>query len=741
MRKPEKKDEVTVMKVTSKEEDSTDDRKWKKLALYSRCASCTCDGWKRAGNGDSLYDGDEEWMRDTPFNAACRRCNHSLGKHVENVQKKKEREVRSLLSLITDAENMHRRLKGDDSPEVLQVVLMLLNMYKKAISAGRCKKFFESPFGSPPFEPLSITKIVCNFVVVKNEGKRREIEAEIETASTFLRALNEWSIPVPSSSEASGKEDSLERRILFARWLLFCSLPREYKSLQRFQLVNTFGRKLLLLFVPRLINDLQRCRGVLDEALLDNVLEFGSDLLTALIENDSISDPLTTYALPDGIRTPSAKRGHSVWNVSNGHLSETASECSEESGRGKRETLSAFDDIDDETMERIVAHTELKAKIPKGITYKMDAFEMDAARSETSRREESMGVISFHVISNRMELDPCQSKVKLSWLLQLQHLFSAQLPRMPKEYITRLVFDYRHKNLVVVKKRRSVIGGICFRQFPAQGFCEIVFCAITANEQVKGYGTHMMNHLKDYHVGTCHIYHFLTYADEFAIGYFKKQGFSENITIDREKYHGFIKDYESATLMGCQLHPRIVYTDFAIEGKMLKELFESAVKERQIPDTNRKYGGIEHIFEEHRGSEVPSSEVPGLEHFPEGPPHSEDFEVRIRSVLNKLKADKSAWPFLKPVDPEEVKEYYDYITYPIDLKTITERFKHKYYVHERLFIADIRRMFSNCFKFNAVDTLYYKAGYDLCVIAHALVKAAFPNSDIFPEIPNAEPEC
>uniref|UniRef100_A0A914SFX8 N-acetyltransferase domain-containing protein n=1 Tax=Parascaris equorum TaxID=6256 RepID=A0A914SFX8_PAREQ len=200
---------------------------------------------------------------------------------------------------------------------------------------------------------------------------------------------------------------------------------------------------------------------------------------------------------------------------------------------------------------------------------------------------------------------------------------------------------------------RSVIGGICFRQFPAQGFCEIVFCAITANEQVKGYGTHMMNHLKDYHVGTCHIYHFLTYADEFAIGYFKKQGFSENITIDREKYHG------------------IVYTDFAIEGKMLKELFESAVKERQIPDTNR-------------------------------------------NVLNKLKADKSAWPFLKPVDPEEVKEYYDYITYPIDLKTITERFKHKYYVH---------------------------AGYDLCVIAHALVKAAFPNSDIFPEIPNAEPEC
>ncbi|VDM44674.1 unnamed protein product [Toxocara canis] len=735
------------MKVTSKEEDSTEDRKWKKLALYSRCASCNCDGWKRGGGGnaDSAYDGDDAWMRDTPFNSACRRCNHSLGKHMENVQKKKDREVRSLLSLITDAESMHRRLKGDDNPEVLQVVLMLLNMYKKAISAGRCKKFFESPFGSPPFEPLSITKIVCNFVVVKNEGKRREIETEIETASTFLRALNDWSIPVPNTLEGSGREDSLEHRILFARWLLFCSLPREYKSLQRFQLINTFGRKLLLLFVPRLINDLQRCRGAIDETLLDSVVEFASGLLAALLENDSISDPLTTYALPEGISIPSAKRGHSIWNACNGHLSETASECSEESGRSKREGLTVLDDIDDETVERIVARTELKAKMPKGITYKMDAFEMDVARSEISRREvsgaESMGIISFHVISNRMELDPYQSRVKLSWLLQLQHLFSAQLPRMPKEYITRLVFDYRHKNLVVVKKRRSVIGGICFRQFAAQGFCEIVFCAITANEQVKGYGTHMMNHLKDYHVGTCHIYHFLTYADEFAIGYFKKQGFSENITIEREKYHGFIKDYESATLMGCQLHPKIIYTDFAIEGKMLKELFESAVKERQIPDDSRKYGGIEHIFEEHRGSVVPPSEVAGLEHFPGCPSPSEDYEMKIRSILNKLKSDKSAWPFLKPVDPEEVKEYYDYILYPTDLKTITERFKHKYYVHERLFIADIRRMFNNCFKFNAVDTLYYKAGYDLCIIAHALIKSAFTSSDILPEIPAAKPEC
>ena len=33
-----------------------------------------------------------------------------------------------------------------------------------------------------------------------------------------------------------------------------------------------------------------------------------------------------------------------------------------------------------------------------------------------------------------------------------------------------------------------------------QGFSEIVFCAVTSKEQVKGYGTLLMNHLKDYHI-------------------------------------------------------------------------------------------------------------------------------------------------------------------------------------------------------------------------------------------------
>lgn len=70
--------------------------------------------------------------------------------------------------------------------------------------------------------------------------------------------------------------------------------------------------------------------------------------------------------------------------------------------------------------------------------------------------------------------------------------------------------------MALIKDGRP-IGGICFRMFPSQGFTEIVFCAVTSSEQVKGYGTHLMNHIKDYHIKH-NVLHFLTFADEYAIG-------------------------------------------------------------------------------------------------------------------------------------------------------------------------------------------------------------------------------
>lgn len=73
-----------------------------------------------------------------------------------------------------------------------------------------------------------------------------------------------------------------------------------------------------------------------------------------------------------------------------------------------------------------------------------------ATRDAHALREEADGLIHFKVINNSLSHRP-EARTQL-WLLQLLNVFALQLPRMPKEYIARLVFDPKHKNLVLVKR-------------------------------------------------------------------------------------------------------------------------------------------------------------------------------------------------------------------------------------------------------------------------------------------------
>ena len=61
---------------------------------------------------------------------------------------------------------------------------------------------------------------------------------------------------------------------------------------------------------------------------------------------------------------------------------------------------------------------------------------------------------------------------------------------------------------------------LCMRK----SFCIALPChaGVRVHCFLQGYGTHMMNNLKDYCIRH-HILHLLTYADAYAIGYFKKQ--------------------------------------------------------------------------------------------------------------------------------------------------------------------------------------------------------------------------
>lgn len=211
-------------------------------------------------------------------------------------------------------------------------------------------------------------------------------------------------------------------------------------------------------------------------------------------------------------------------------------------------------------------------------------------------------VVDFEIVTND---DTDESAIKL---IALKTIFARQLPKMPREYIVRLVFDRRHVSLAITSGGK-IIGGICYRAFKEQKFAEIAFCAISSDRQVKGYGTMLMNQLKVV-AQKENLEYFVTYADNFAIGYFQKQGFSKHVSMSKDRWYGYIKDYDGGTLMECYVHPGYPYT--AVNDVVNKQ----------------------RTFFLDRLQEI----------YPNPPlPHSHDFQQPLESILNAPGVEESGW--------------------------------------------------------------------------------------------------
>lgn len=330
--------------------------------------------------------------------------------------------------------------------------------------------------------------------------------------------------------------------------------------------------------------------------------------------------------------------------------------------------------------------------------------------------EEQAGLIQFRIVRN-------DGRPESGILLTgLKNIFQRQLPKMPREYITRLVFDRTHVGLAIVKRGLQVVGGITYKPFPQRAFAEIVFCAITGTEQVKGYGSHLMNHLKSYVRRTGPVMHFLTYADNYAIGYFKKQGFSKDITLPRAVWTGYIKDYEGGTLMQCSLVPRVEY----LAVRRLLQRQEALVRHRmtQFSRSHIVHGGLD-VFRraapktEHEpaGMRVAPEAVPGLREAgwtpamdelarrpKRGPHHS-----AMRQILSELGNHAAAWPFQNPVSAEDVPDYYDVVRHPMDLATLETNLENNKYASLAQFLADTQLIFDNCRFYNPPQSPYAKS--------------------------------
>ncbi|XP_036411005.1 bromodomain-containing protein 2a isoform X2 [Megalops cyprinoides] len=76
----------------------------------------------------------------------------------------------------------------------------------------------------------------------------------------------------------------------------------------------------------------------------------------------------------------------------------------------------------------------------------------------------------------------------------------------------------------------------------------------------------------------------------------------------------------------------------------------------------------------------------------------------LKELLSKKHA-AYAWPFYKPVDASTLglHDYHDIIKHPMDLSTIKRKMDSREYRDAQQFAADVRLMFSNCYKYNPPD--------------------------------------
>ncbi|KAH8397467.1 hypothetical protein KR222_006382, partial [Zaprionus bogoriensis] len=340
----------------------------------------------------------------------------------------------------------------------------------------------------------------------------------------------------------------------------------------------------------------------------------------------------------------------------------------------------------------------------------------NTSTEDNVKKEEVQGVIEFHVVRNSLT-EPFEEHTSFT-LLSLQSMFAYQLLQKSREFISQAVFNPEHKTLSLIKNNKP-IGGICFRQFPSQNFIEIMLCAVTTHEQLQGYGSRMINHLKDYII-QLGIRNVLIYAEDKTVEYFSKHGFSKSIKLERSVYETYIKEFDGATLMHCELHPDIVYTQFSSVVRNQQKILQNLVTQKQKDFQCIRKGltcfrqGVESI---------PIAAIPGLQTIDlQSQFNSQSLDDHVEpeyllpkfeTVLQSIRQHCLAWPFLLPVNAEEVPDYYDRIKYPMDLRTVGERLTRGYYKTRRLFKADMARIFSNCRLYNAPDTIYFRCANSL----------------------------
>lgn len=171
------------------------------------------------------------------------------------------------------------------------------------------------------------------------------------------------------------------------------------------------------------------------------------------------------------------------------------------------------------------------------------------------------------------------------------------------------------------------------------------------------------------------IEYFITYADNYAIGYFKKQGFSKSVSMPKGRYQGLIKDYDGGTMMECYVHPSINFTRIpemlAAQRKFILDRIRlKANSTRVYPPLppgfkNMNLEGVSRANESAaRAMAIPGMVEAGwtMADLMAATGQGKDVDraknalkSELLNIVRKVEEQQFAWPFREPVDTTEVK--------------------------------------------------------------------------------------
>ncbi|KAL4910707.1 hypothetical protein BDW74DRAFT_172178 [Aspergillus multicolor] len=193
----------------------------------------------------------------------------------------------------------------------------------------------------------------------------------------------------------------------------------------------------------------------------------------------------------------------------------------------------------------------------------------------------------------------------------------------------------------------------------------------------------------------------------------------------------FIKDYEGGTLMQCSMVPRLRYLEV---GRML--LKQKAVVHAKLlllsnnhvihpPPAQWTQGQGAGVARPIDPLSIPATRAtgwsPDVDALSRESRHGPHF-TELRRFLNQIQNHKQAWPFLHPVDRDEVPDCYNVITSPMDLSTIEEKLERDDYTAPRELVHDLKLVLSNCRRYNDATTVYAKCAGKLEKYMWSLVK-------------------